>query len=287
MEQTGNTVSRRAALKTVAGTALTAGLGSLSLAGANSAAAAGGFTDIRQFQGTWNGSYDGRSSRLTIRVQGQPPSDRYTLFFTFTDESGASYSGTLQNIAASTYHLPYFKLGANGELDWQGLLLHTWNTDYISGFSVWNSGVYPMSWTRSTVNDPFTPGPQWTGYTDYFGDYAGFLDGRNARLVVSRGQRPDPSQAGSPLKPTVERVISDTDRGTSWFAWNWEADVQRQPVSQQRILLEGFYTTPDPQPTTLKLDYIFPHGWNRNYISGRIQQIGSPSSYYGIQFKRV
>src|SRR6266403_2030400 len=97
------------------------------------------FHSVKDFNGIYHGSYDGRSAKLQIDTFSPSDSQRI-LYFTFTDlDRNVTVTGKKQtNIYDNTYHVTDIELGPPNEeptIFWPDLFLHTWDTDYISGVS--------------------------------------------------------------------------------------------------------------------------------------------------------
>ncbi|MFI9722410.1 hypothetical protein ACIHFE_22580 [Streptomyces sp. NPDC052396] len=309
MKEFDRRLSRRAALRSAAGAALAAGgLGAGALTAATPAAAAGGFQSVRQFQGTWRGAQDGRNATFTIRVLPQPPSNFSTLLFTFNDlDRHETYTGHQENVSQDTFDLRNIVL-SNGSAtkEWATLKLHTWNTDYISGISRWNGGIYPNCWTRSNVAPAYAPGPGFSDYTSFLNnggraDYIGHHDGRNARLSVWRSSELANPRDPFSSKPTIRFEMWDLDRNEGYYYEIWEEILQAarpgdivNPFNHPPVYdpndTEGYWMPLRQLPALgMDLPYLAWHGWNRNYVSGyTIWSDGNRvSRTYGIQFQRV
>lgn len=278
-------ISRRTALKRAAGAALAAGAAS-AVGGALTPAAAAGtlrLQDVRAFHGTWLGSYDGRHAKLEIVAQQQPPSSYYTLFLKFSElERNETYSGYAQNVPLNAHEIRNITLTGPSTLSWPNLLLHTWNTDYLSGTSSWNGTGFPMSFSRSTVAPPFAAGRPFRGYGDWYSppnghsEYAGNIDGRRAKLEVSKYW-----VSG---KPQTQFTLTDLDRDTAYAATFLDVDFGSWSMDRQRNPLAGVTMKPVlPGPEPKYIESLYWHSWNAMYVSGAdIWQGGR----YGMSFVR-
>ncbi|GHC51379.1 hypothetical protein [Streptomyces cinnamoneus] len=276
-------MSRRTALRRAAGTALAAGA-ALAVGGTTTpAAAAGTLQDVRAFHGTWQGAYDGRQARLEIVAQQQPPSSYYTLFLTFTElERNETYSGYVQYVPRDAHEIRGITLTGPSTLSWPVLLLHTWNTDYLSGTSSWNGTGFPMSFYRSSVAPPFAAGRPFRGYGDWYSPphdhatYAGTIDGRRATLEVLK--------YGVSGKPQTQFTLTDLDRGTAYAATFLDVDFGSWSADRQRNPLAGVTMSPiRPGPEPKYIESLYWHSWNAMYVSGAdIWQGGR----YGMSFIR-
>ncbi|MEU7137038.1 hypothetical protein [Streptomyces sp. NPDC046261] len=280
-------MSRRTALKSALGTALAAGgiaLGGTVPAAAAARAAAGGvFHDVRDFHGTWEGVYDGRRARLRIAVIQEPPAMLRTLYFTFTDlDRDETYTGSRRNIPPDSRSVSTITLGGPALLSWPTLLIHTWDTDILSGTAGPAGHRHPMVFHRSTVapprvdNRPFRGFDDWCGLPVGRGHYLGSLDGRRARLEI------DSSYAGSERRMTFR--LSDLDRKRDWYTDLYESDVRRWSYDRQRDPLAGVWMKPYwERQEPLWIDSLYWHRHNAAYVTGESARLGSPC---GMSFVR-
>ncbi len=114
------------------------------------------FNNVNDFVGSYSGSYDGRHAEVTIMAGAQGVVSFNTLFtVTFTDlDRNEQYQGiaAVQEGAIDTHIFSDFTLNrvaGNGSVYWSKLYLHTWDTSYISGVSVWNNIEFGMSFRRN------------------------------------------------------------------------------------------------------------------------------------------
>lgn len=113
------------------------------------------FHNIFDFSGSYRGSYDGRDGRVTIEQGAAGVRSFNTLFtVTFTDlQRNEVYKGvaSVPEGVLDVHVLSDFTLDRVGGGDfvyWSRLYLHTWDTSYMSGVSLWNNTEYGMSYTR-------------------------------------------------------------------------------------------------------------------------------------------
>ena len=271
-------VSRRFVLKAASGIGV--GLAAGMAAGP---AASGTFGDVRAFGGAWKGAYDGRKARLSVVALAQPPSSLFTLLFTFTDEDrNQTFTGNVQNVPRDAHEIHGITLTGPATLSWPILTLHTWNTDYLSGLSLWGGTRYPMAFYRSAIAPPYAPARPFTGYTDWFGPqagtgvYRGFLDGRPARLDVT----PDRSQP----RPVVQFTLTDLDRDVVRSQGVFEDLMRDGRIVSPRDPLAGLpLSTRPPGADVLTVDSLAMHSWNCSYVSGvHLWQ----NNRYGMSFIR-
>jgi len=109
------------------------------------------FEHFSDFFGIYVGSYDGRQSRLEISdVKADSPWPVCYLQFTDMDR-GQTFGGTHVHKGPHHHVLTDIILNEQGggePLTWSRLHLHTWNTTYLSGISIWNGIEFGMSFTR-------------------------------------------------------------------------------------------------------------------------------------------
>jgi hypothetical protein len=110
------------------------------------------FHSTTDFVGSYRGSYDGRNASVTIT---SVFSFNTVLAITFTDlDRNETYQGEWSAPEGSPpthvlTDLTLQQVGGSGQLSWSRLHLHTWNTSYLSGVSVWNNTEFGMSFTRT------------------------------------------------------------------------------------------------------------------------------------------
>ncbi len=143
-------LSRRAALASMTGAALTAAGFAAGGRGTAWAAEAGGtFRDVRDFGGTWEGTYDGRRARLRIVVMRQSPGPLHTVFLTFTDLGrNETFIGSREDVPGTAHEIDDIAFRGARALFWPRLLIHTRDTDCLSGTSSRNGTCFPLSFRR-------------------------------------------------------------------------------------------------------------------------------------------
>lgn len=109
------------------------------------------FKSALDFAGFYQGSYDGRNAEIQITTA-QDPDGTISLNINFIDrdrhEEYAQGFGGLDSGSHVLQDITLPRVGGTGNVNLQYLLLHTWNTDFLSGVSTWNSTPYGMSFTR-------------------------------------------------------------------------------------------------------------------------------------------
>jgi hypothetical protein len=162
----GGSVSRRAAIRlggraavatTAAGLLAAAGGTAAHAAGRTTNAPAGGvrpaaggaFQGTQDWAGTYSGVLDGRPATLQIwQVYAIYPPDGWTFSMALTDHGGVQYftgPELIVNVGPQCHELPAFALWTSdgrSQVDFNRLLLHTWDTSYISGETSWSGGEY-------------------------------------------------------------------------------------------------------------------------------------------------
>lgn len=119
---------------------------------------AGGKLDVphRDWPGTYRGRSDGRRALLTISTEFVGDSAVTVIYnIELKDlDRGASFSGQVRVNYNKTPKniIPFSKpltSSSGNKKDIQRLLLHTWDTDYISGYSTWNGRDFGLLFERT------------------------------------------------------------------------------------------------------------------------------------------
>ncbi|MCC3776503.1 hypothetical protein [Streptomyces sp. UNOB3_S3] len=276
--------SRRTALRSALGTALAlgcAGLGTDAAAAVTTAREKGGvFRDVRAFHGTWEGVYDGRRARLRMVVVRQSPGTKHTLYLTLADlDRDETFTGSVEDVPATSHMAGGIALRGSAALTLRALVLHTRDTDRLSGTSVRDGRGFPLSFRRSGTGPAYVQNRPFRDYRDWYagdGRYTGDLDGRPAELTVLREDTREGTLIGFRL--------ADLDRGMSWGTALRESEVRRWSRDRQRDPLAGTVLTParfldEPLP----VDSLYWHGANTAYVSGAS---AGPGGLYGMSFVR-
>jgi hypothetical protein len=108
----------------------------------------GNFYDVFNFNGNYDGIYDGRSAKLKIEATQSTDGQTTFVHLTFTG-SEAVFEGRLtlsgaddnKNFCLNNITLTSAK---HGSVSWPKLMLHTHNRDLLSGYSEWNGGSFGM-----------------------------------------------------------------------------------------------------------------------------------------------
>jgi hypothetical protein len=110
------------------------------------------FRGFHDFFGTYSGHYDGRNARLVISDV-KADSVRPMCHITFTElDRNQTYVGNYIHEGKHDHILTNIVLkekGGQGEVRWSRLHLHTWNTTYLSGVSIWNGIEFGMSFKKA------------------------------------------------------------------------------------------------------------------------------------------
>jgi hypothetical protein len=107
------------------------------------------FASTADWGGTYLGKLDGKHATLTISpVYPIYPPDIWSFTISATDMNGTEYSTQgelIANVGALCHEIPAFALwtddGGN-RINVNRLLLHTWDTDYVSGETEWGGQRY-------------------------------------------------------------------------------------------------------------------------------------------------
>ncbi|WP_033280038.1 hypothetical protein [Streptomyces sp. NRRL F-525] len=294
---TDRSLSRRHAMKLAGGVVL--GAGAVSLGAAAPAAA----SDVRGFDGTWDGSLDGRHARLVVNVFSLGP--QYVVQLRLTDlDRDVSYAADVYNVPLEADRLENINLtGNSGTKEWLVLHRHTWSDNSLSGRTRWDGKEYGFSFWRQGTNRAYiTPARPFKTWNDWLGGrldqgyapglppamwyatYDGNHDGRNASLRVYAVP-----YAGNGAEMAVVFDFWDLERGAGWRQlWpyrgpapfgTWSYDQQRTPI------LGNYYFAPlnGAAGSDLQINRMFWHSWNAWYVSG--QSVWNGKSY-GFSFIR-
>lgn len=112
------------------------------------------FNSIVDFQGFYTGSYDGRQAEVEISVSHPAAGQPIGISMKFVElERNLEYSANFQVSPndGTTHVLRDITLHATGGTDdihWSRLHLHTWDTNFLSGVSIWNNQDFGMSFSK-------------------------------------------------------------------------------------------------------------------------------------------
>ena len=109
------------------------------------------FRNRSDFLGTYVGRNDGRRARLEIRdTKADSPWPMFHITFTDLDRD-VTARGLHQERGSEEHVLTDIELewqGQSGTKNMKSLHLHTWNTDYLSGISLWRGREFGMLFER-------------------------------------------------------------------------------------------------------------------------------------------
>lgn len=112
------------------------------------------FSHTSDWEGDYRGWIDGRAATLEIGgIYAIYPPNSFQFQISVVDSGEAHYSGKLiLSTGPKSHILPGFGLwtkdGKPG-ISFSRLLLHTWDTRFISGETIWNGTLYGCSFTRA------------------------------------------------------------------------------------------------------------------------------------------
>jgi len=238
------------------------------------------FRDFRDWNGQWDGIYDGRAAALLTTFQ-QAPSDNHRAVPNFTYTEGENVWNTwpspVYSIDAFSHRVdnppslvPFEGAPGRQSLEWPLIFIHTWDTNFISGISRWQGKDYGM-WFRRRGTGPVTnPGPRrftsWYAIRDgndlphqsFFNYNAGSHDGRPGTLRFAI--------AGSGSQPQQNATVTVTFTDSSGHSWqgekvlnpvnHWIEDLQLQPI--------GTPAGRDP----ILWPRLYLHTWNVRHCTG-------------------
>ncbi|WP_141522458.1 hypothetical protein [Bacillus toyonensis] len=118
----------------------------------------GQFSSPLDFTGKYRGKYDGRNALLEFWSVFNifRPGTKYSFGIKFIDlDRGLTFANNghqlIQDMAGHFHVIKNFNIpleGGHGYVNFSRLLMHTWDTDYISGESSWNGQEYGMFFVR-------------------------------------------------------------------------------------------------------------------------------------------
>jgi len=112
------------------------------------------FRSIVDFEGFYTGSYDGRQAEVEIVVSHPTAGQPIGISMKFVErERNLEYSTNFQvSPQDSTTHvlrnITLHAVTGTGDIHWSRLPLHTWDTNFLSGVSIWNNQEFGMSFSR-------------------------------------------------------------------------------------------------------------------------------------------
>jgi len=112
------------------------------------------FSGWKDFLGTFQGEYDGRSARLVMSILNDAYSEEAILAISFTDLDRSEFYAGLHTVKKfnQSHIMANISLAQNipngATLIWPKLFLHTWNIDFLSGISTWNNIEFGMCFKR-------------------------------------------------------------------------------------------------------------------------------------------
>lgn len=118
------------------------------------------FRSSHDFLGTYDGHHDGRRARLKIASR-QTRADRPIFQITLTDlDRSVTFHGSHTHRNTRPGHAHILKditlnqVGGTDKKHYQYLLLHTWNTDYLTGIDIWREREFGAFFERMRVSPP-------------------------------------------------------------------------------------------------------------------------------------
>jgi hypothetical protein len=113
------------------------------------------FRNENDFYGTYEGAHDGRRARLEIAGTKEDP--WWPLFYvTFEDlDRGERYRGRHEQRerprdgAHVLTDVRLEEIDGSRTVTYRKLLVHTWNTEYLTGISLWNGREFGASYRRT------------------------------------------------------------------------------------------------------------------------------------------
>ncbi|MEZ4887137.1 MAG: hypothetical protein R3E32_20570 [Chitinophagales bacterium] len=224
------------------------------------AAQAQNFTSVSQFGGTYYGKLDGRNAELKFEYLAYNQAfaewtvtlkdlDRNVVMTGYATELRISQGGDhiIHNVSLQTADKKIKKKFAK-------MLLHTWNTTYMTTFT---EDGYGSVFAKGNANNLPTPSPAavhgFNNVSQFFGNYEGRIDGRNARLNIARTP-----------EGKVAYTLVDVDRNVTFKALTNSISVDdARPHVMRSLTLRS-----EDGRHTKTIGGLYLHTWNTNYISG-------------------
>ncbi len=252
----------------------------------------------------WNGNYigvnDGRACTLRIDVPRQYAGSSDWLFqVEFTDFAGNRWANTALHLPNDNDRIHemrdmtlFPRSGQSGDLSWKRLHLHTWDTNYITGWSEWRGQQYGMIFARAPLaagtRVVALPSPQnrhMQNNRDWGGCWRGSYDGRPARMFLTASFRDNATL-------TID-WSEDATPGVTWRnfalggflgvgAHTWDSIPSDHPQEIHGIVMirhDGVREVERVNWPNLHL-----HTWDASFISGSSEWQGRQ---FGMWFTRV
>lgn len=112
------------------------------------------FQHPRDFVGAYIGQHDGRNARLHItQIRGQHRHPTFNIVLSDLDRK-VTFRGVHIHKNTQSGHAHILKdvtlnqVGNTGKKVYKFLLLHTWNTDYLTGVDIWNGREFGAGFER-------------------------------------------------------------------------------------------------------------------------------------------
>lgn len=215
--------------------------------------------EVVKWFGEYHGFEDGNPATLLIGLsptRSAPGEVAYSVILS----SGGLYRGVGTVRENGPYHILKdltLKTSDGKTKTLSRLYLHTWNTKYITGYSVWRDQEFGMSFSQAGSLRA-TGGSRFGDAAQFLGSYDGKVDGKPASLSISSARS---GKANVVLNIGALRYEGRVNLPTS--GWKHELNV------------DGQLRTSDGQVASL--DKLFMHTWNDNLISGH-------TTWRGIEF---
>ncbi len=218
------------------------------------------FRSVSQFGGTYYGKLDGRNAQIKFEYLAYNIGfAEWTVTLTDLDRNVVMTGYAVEpRIAHGGDHIinDITVRSANGRVSkkMEKILLHTWNTNYMT---IIEDRGYPYVFARGNANELPTPNPttvqRFNHKNQFYGNYVGRLDGRNARLNIAR------TSDGK-----VAYTLRDADRNVTYKVTKPYISVDdARPFVMRSITLQKVGGRGSKTIGGLHL-----HTWNTNYISG-------------------
>lgn len=233
------------------------------------------FSSTSQFGGTYYGKLDGRNAKIKFEYLAYNQAfaewtvtltdlDRNVVMTGYAVEPRLAHGGDhiINNVTLQTADKRTQKKFAK-------MMLHTWNTTYMTAFTDKGYGSVFAKGNANQLVAPDSPRVvRFQNITQFYGNYTGHSDGRNAKLKIER------TPAGK-----VAYTLVDLDRNVTF-----KAQLNSLPIDDARPHAMRSVTLRSTDGRHTKtIGGLYLHTWNTNYISGYTVWSGKE---YGSYFVR-
>lgn len=233
------------------------------------------------WNGTFGGSYDGRSALLKVEATSNPANnfDGHLKFVFLDIERNFSRTSTaIINLApGAEYWYTTDTTFGDWDTTWPFTTIHTHDIDWISGYTTWNSQQYGF-WLRRLATSQTVSlqnGKPFTDMSDFIGKWTGVADGIPSTMaIVEDKSNKDPRVIVLEFVIDIETNPHSSYRGKH----TWDRSANRHTTLALQFPEVGGVPIEADTFHDLQL-----HTWNINYMSGVFQQ---GTQLYGMAYQR-